>query len=120
VRAIEDVDLVAFLAGNDIPLEVCPHSNVCLGICESLETHPFPRLLRKGLTLIVGSDDPTLFNATLTDDLVKLAESYDLDVAAVDDLTLNGVRHSFLPSYRKLALVEEFEREMATLRGVHF
>src|SRR3546814_2132370 len=49
VRCLEDPGLVAELRERQIPLEVCPTSNVCLGVASSLSEHPLPRLLDEGL-----------------------------------------------------------------------
>jgi len=62
----EDPQLVAYLAEHAVPLEVCPTSNVCLGVYPSLAAHPFPRLYAAGVPITVNSDDPPLFNTTLT------------------------------------------------------
>ncbi|MBV9280556.1 MAG: adenosine deaminase, partial [Chloroflexi bacterium] len=119
VRSIEDPALVAHLAERGIPLEVNPTSNVRLGVYPSLADHPLRRLLDAGVALTVNSDDPPLFNTTLTDELLTLIDPFGLDVAAIDEVLLNGVRHSFLPAQRKRELEATFRAEMDVLKAEH-
>jgi len=119
VRAIEDPQLVALLAERGIPLEVCPTSNVRLGVFPGLAAHPLRRLHDAGVVLTINSDDPPLFNTTLNDEVALLANSFGLDVAAIDEILLNGVRHSFLPAERRHALEAVFRGQMAALRAEH-
>jgi aminodeoxyfutalosine deaminase len=119
VRAIEDPDLVAYLREHRLPVELCPVSNIRLGIYPSLGEHPLRRLFDAGVPITVNSDDPPLFNTTLTDQVLALAVPFDLNVDQIDEVVLNGVRHSFLPPARKSALEAEFRVEMARLRGEH-
>jgi len=112
VRAIEDPALVAYLAEHGVPLEVCPASNIRLGIYDTLANHPLRRLHDAGVTVTVNSDDPPLFNTTLTDELTTLIHPFDMSLDAIDEIILNGVRHSFLPPARKLALGTEFRSQM--------
>lgn len=119
VRSVEDPALVTHLAERRIPLDVCPISNVRLGVAESLETHPLPRLLEAGVIVTVNSDDPAIFNTTLTDDYTTLVEPFGLSVAQIDEISLNGFRSSFLPPDRKIALEAEVRRELTELKRVH-
>jgi adenosine deaminase len=116
VRSIEDPELVSYLAQQHIPLEVCPGSNICLGIYPNFAAHPLLRLYRAGVPLSVNSDDPPLFNVTLNEDIERLHSAFRLDLAEIDELILNGVRHSFLPPERKLSMEAEFRAEMTRLR----
>jgi aminodeoxyfutalosine deaminase len=119
VRAIEDPVLVDHLARERIPLDVCPISNVRLGVAPSLETHPLPRLLDAGVVVTVNSDDPSLFNTSLSDDYATLVSPFGLTVGQIDELVLNGFRSSFLPPERKAALVAEVEQRLAALKREH-
>jgi aminodeoxyfutalosine deaminase len=119
VRAIEDPALVAYLAEHEIPLDVCPLSNVRLGVAPSLERHPLPKLLAAGVTMTLNSDDPSLFNTSLTEDYATLAEPFGLSVAQIDEIVLNGFRSTFLPPERKQVLIAEVEGELASLKAAH-
>jgi len=119
VRAIEDPALVAHLANSGVPLEVCLQSNVCLGIYDRLEDHPLPRLYEAGVVVTINSDDPPLFNTTLSDELATLVHPFCLNVAAIDEIVLNGIRVSFLPLDRKRTLEAEFRKDMDVFKDVH-
>lgn len=116
VRSIEDAALVQHLAQQCIPLEVCPGSNICLGIYPDFAAHPLRRLYHAGVQFSVNSDDPPLFNITLNQDVERLHSVFDLDLDAIDEILLNGVRHSFLPAERRQRMETEFRAEMAGLR----
>lgn len=117
VRAIEDPTLVAYLAEQGIALEVCPTSNVRLGIYRDYADHPLARLHAAGVPITVNSDDPCLFGATLTDEVALLDTRFGLDVTGIDEIMLNGVRHSFLPAAQKRTLEAAWRGEMARLRN---
>jgi adenosine deaminase len=119
VRAVEDPALVGYLAMHQIPLDVCPLSNIRLGVAESLERHPLPRLLDAGVVMTVNSDDPSLFNTSLSDDYATLVDPFGLSVAQIDELVLNGFRSSFLPPERKQALLAEVQQTLAALKQQH-
>jgi aminodeoxyfutalosine deaminase len=119
IRAAEDPTLIVHLARERIPLDVCPLSNVRLGVTESLERHPLPRLLADGVVMTVNSDDPALFNTSLSDDYAALVDPMGLSLEQIDELLLNGFRSAFLPANRKAVLVAEAERELATLKATH-
>lgn len=115
VRAIEDPALVAHLAEQRIPLEVCPTSNVRLGVYPDYTAHPFARLHAAGVVVTVSSDDPPLFHTTLNDEMALLAGPFGFDLAAADAILLNAVRHCFLPPKRREALEAAFKVEPAAL-----
>lgn len=115
VRAIEDPTLVSYLAEHQIPLEICPTSNIRLGIFSSLAEHPLPTFHRAGVPFTINSDDPPLFNTTLHDEVQLLVDPFGLDRSSIDEILLNGVRHSFLPAEQKQQLEAQFMAEMREL-----
>lgn len=119
VRAIEDPPLVSYLAEHALPLELCPTSNVCLGVYHALEEHPLPVLYQSGVILTVNSDDPSLFGATLTDELLTLVDSFGLNVGDIDMLLLAAVRSSFLEPEQKARLEADMRMEMDELKAIH-
>ena len=68
IRAVEDTGLVAELAGRGTVLDVCPISNLRLGIVRSLEEHPLPQLVAAGVRCSISTDDPAIFDTNLTRD----------------------------------------------------
>ncbi len=116
VRAIEDPDLVSYLAEYRILLEVSPSSNICLGIYPDMASHPLKRLHESGVAVTVNSDDPPLFNTTLTDELNLLVDPCGFSRETIDEILLNGVRFSFLPEEKKRRMEADFMDEMRALR----
>jgi len=119
VRAIEDPALVDEIAERGVAFDVCPTSNVCLGVAPSLAEHPLPRLLAAGVAVTIASDDPPMFNTTLNDDVALLGDRFGLNVATIDEILLNGIRHSFLPADRKRTLEAAYSAELEELKPVH-
>jgi adenosine deaminase len=115
VRCLEDPTLVAELRERQIPLEVCPTSNVCLGVAASIADHPLPRLLAEGLYVTINSDDPPMFNTTLTDEYLKIAEAFDFSRETIEQLVINAVRASLLPELTRTEMEARFRREFAAL-----
>jgi adenosine deaminase len=118
VRCLEDPSLVEILRQRQVPLDVCPTSNVCLGVAPSLAEHPLPQLVAAGLLVTINSDDPPMFNTTLTDEYLALAQVMDFDVEAIETLVLNGVRSSLLPAGERDTLEQSFRDEFDRLRSV--
>ena len=116
VRCLEDPALVAELRARQIPLEVCPTSNVCLGVAKSIADHPLLRLLAEGLYVTINSDDPPMFNTTLTDEYLKIAEAFDFNRETIEQLVFNAVRASLLPEPARTEMEELFREKFADLR----
>lgn len=117
VRAVESGELVERLRRQRTPLEVCPTSNLCLGLAPDLAHHPFDRLRRAGLELSVNSDDPALFDTTLSIEYQRLARTFGYGQDELVELSLAAVRHSFLPEPEKSKLEAEMRAECARLAG---
>lgn len=113
VRVIEDPKLLELLYAMQVPLEVCPTSNVRLGLYPDIAAHPVGTLWRSGLFLTVNTDDPPMFDTTLTDEYRALAAVHGFTADDLKDLALNAVRAAFLPAEAKQAMLEAFEAEMA-------
>lgn len=116
VRCLEDPALVAELRDRQIPLEVCPTSNICLRVFDRFENHALPRLLDEGLYVTLNSDDPPMFDTTLTDEYLKSAATFELDVGAIEQLVFNAVRASLLPATAKANMEREFYADFGRLR----
>ncbi len=116
VRCLEDAELVAELRERQIPLEVCPTSNVCLGVAASIAEHPLPQLLEAGLYVTINSDDPPMFNTTLTDEYLKITEAFDFSIETIEQLVLNAIRASLLPAASRTELEMRFRNEFSMLR----
>lgn len=116
VRCLEDPSLVDLLRERQIPLDVSPTSNVCLGVVPGLAEHPLPRLLAEGLYVTINSDDPPMFNTTLTDEYIRIADTFGFGVDVIEQLVLNAVRASLLPQAERMAMEQQYRDEFARLR----
>lgn len=76
VRCLEDPALVAHIRSQQIPLEVCPSSNVCLGVVPTLAQHPLPQLIEQGLSVTINSDDPPMFGTSCTDEYLRVTRTF--------------------------------------------
>ncbi len=93
VRSIEDPPLVAHLVDRQIPLEVCPTSNVRTGVVEGIDDHPVADLIDSGAWVTISTDDPTFFHCTLAEELRLVS---DRTGASVRALTHAAIRASWL------------------------
>jgi adenine deaminase len=96
VRCLEDDRLVRHLAAHQVPLTVCPFSNVRLRVVDTLADHPLPTLLERGLLASVHSDDPAYFGGYIGDNYTAVAAELDFGVDTVARLARNGITASFL------------------------
>jgi adenosine deaminase len=111
VRAIDDMKLVAELRDRQIPIEVCPTSNVCIGVYPTFESHPLPRLMDEGVIVTINSDDPPMFSTTLTDEFYKAAQTFDFSEDILWSLTLNAANAALLPDDKKRELIRRLRDE---------
>jgi aminodeoxyfutalosine deaminase len=109
ISCMADPALVARLRESQIPLEVCPTSNVCTRQVPGLAEHPLPRMLEAGLFVTLNSDDPPMFGTTLTGEYRRAAAELGLTRAQLAGLAANGVRASFLDAGTKQALLAEID-----------
>lgn len=111
VRASEDVGLVESLAQNAMPLEVCLTSNIRLNVYSSYQAHPAKRLLDAGCVVTLNSDDPVLFQTTLTDEYVRAIVQVGFTPLDIQKVILNAVRSSYMGVAEKAATLRQFEDE---------
>lgn len=109
VRAIEDPALLDELKRRGIPLEVNPTSNIALRVYPDYAAHPFRRLDEMGLTVTVNSDDPPLFNTTLTHEYEVLAEHFGYDRAGLARIARNAYVIAGVEEDVKGRLLAEFD-----------
>jgi adenosine deaminase len=109
ISCLDDPALVTRLRESQIPLEVCPTSNVCTRQVTGLAQHPLPRMLAEGLFVTLNSDDPPMFGTTLTEEYRRAASVLGLTRAQLAGLAANGVRASFLDPRAKEKLLAEID-----------
>lgn len=114
-RALEDPSLVRELAERQIPLTVCPLSNLKLGGVSDLRDHPLKRMLDANLLATVNSDDPAYFGGYVNDNYRQIANALDLSAADVVQLAKNSFVASFLDEGTRndwIQTIEVLEQEL--------
>lgn len=104
VRSIEDPALMRRLVDEQIVLEVCPTSNVCLGVVPLLSQHPLPELMEAGVKVSINSDDPPMFGTTLSDEWFRCAETFRWDEATLLAMNETAIEAAFLDEDAKRAI----------------
>jgi adenosine deaminase len=101
VRAIEQPDLVRRLAESAVCLDVCPSSNLLLGVVASLADHPLAALLDAGVRCSLNADDPLLFGPNLLDEYELARTTLRLDDATLAFVARCSIEHSGAPDALK-------------------
>ncbi len=100
-RALEDPKLVEKLVHMQIPLTVCPQSNLRLAVIDNMADHPIRKMLGLGLKATVNSDDPAYFGGYVNDNFNALVDAVDLQADEIVTLVRNSFEASFLPDEAK-------------------
>jgi adenosine deaminase len=106
VRSGEDAQLVHTLAARGVPLDLCPTSNILTGAAASLSSHPMVELRRAGVLVTVSSDDPLVFETTVTSEIALLHRVLRPSWSDLAEMQLIAAQHSFLPAADRTALAE--------------
>jgi len=108
-RSLEDDTLVQLLALNQIPLTVCPLSNLKLRVIDKLENHPLKKMMDNNLLVTINSDDPAYFGGQLNDNYIKLAKALELTEDDIYQLAKNSFTASFLSEKGKSNYIEKVD-----------
>jgi aminodeoxyfutalosine deaminase len=97
IRAIDDPVLVHHLADRNIPLEVCPSSNIRTGAVGNFPEHPLRKLFDAGVPVILNTDDPPMFHTTLLGEYELAAKHFAFTEEELAQLAANSFRYAFQP-----------------------
>jgi adenosine deaminase len=114
VRAAEDPALLDRIVEAGVALEVCPVSNVALGVYSDLTSVPLPTLLAAGATVALGADDPLLFGSQLAGQYATMRAAHELDDAQLAELARMSVRASRAPDDIRAATLADIDGWLAT------
>jgi adenosine deaminase len=95
------------LAERRIPLDICPSSNIKLGLYSSLAEHPLDRLRAAGVPVSVNTDDPALLGVTLVDEYTSCTETFHWSADEVRSVARTSIEASFAPDTTKRQLLAE-------------
>jgi len=112
-RAHEDPDVVQRLVDMQVPLEMCPLSNVRTGVVDKLSNHPIREYVQQGVKVTVNTDDPKMFDTSLAQEYRLLERECGFTKAEICRLILAAIDSSWLPEQGKRELASEFKRHPA-------
>ena len=109
VRAIEDLALVDRLAEDGITLEVCPGSNVTLGVYPIWDQHPIQKLRERGVKVTVSTDDPPFFHTTMTREYEELERAFGWGAADFHEISQTALAAAFCDEDTKAKIAKRLE-----------
>lgn len=113
VRAIEDLALVDEIAEAGITLEVCPGSNVALGLYKTVRDHPIAELRKRGVKVTVSTDDPPFFHTTMRREFDQLSEAFGWEASDFTDLNRTALEAAFCDADTRARLLTTLEQSDA-------
>jgi len=113
---IDDTSLTDYCNDRRIPLEICLTSNVQTRAARSYATHPFREYFKRGLNVVLNTDNRLMSGTTLTDEYVHAAQSLDFTFDDLAEVALNGFESAFLPYTERVRLIAQAREAIATLR----
>ncbi len=118
VRAAEDPELLDRIVQAGVALEVCPVSNVALGVYSDLTSVPLPQLLSAGATVALGADDPLLFGSQLASQYATMRAAHELGDATLAELARMSFRASRAPADQAAVWLAEIDAWLASRDGL--
>jgi adenosine deaminase len=112
VRCLEDPALVERLVDEQMPLTICPLSNVKLRVFDTLEQHNLKQLLQAGVCATINSDDPAYFGGYIGENYLRTQQALNLTDADIHALAKNAFIASFLSDADKQRYIAELDRAM--------
>jgi len=107
VQCLQDKKLVQKLLDDQIPLTVCPLSNIKLCVFKKLKDHNLKKLLNNGLMVMVNSDDPAYFGGYINKNLIECQAALNLSKEDIKKLIINSFKSSFLKEDKKKEWIEK-------------
>ncbi|MGV6812648.1 MAG: adenosine deaminase [Brevirhabdus sp.] len=111
VRAVEDPALLEELAEQGIVLEVCPGSNVVLGVYPRWDAHPIEKLRESGVKVTVSTDDPPFFHTTMTHEFNQLAKTFGWNESELSDLNKTALDAAFCTDVTRARIAKKLEAQ---------
>ena len=108
LHAVDDPELVRYLAEKQIPMEVCITSNVLTGCCTAMEEHPVRKLFDAGVLVTLNTDDPDMFHTNLLREYQIARQTFGFSEDELRVLAKNSFRASFLPEEKKREYLGRF------------
>lgn len=114
VQAIHHPETLAMLRDKQILLEVCPSSNVKLGLYPNLEAHPLPLLMNAGINVCINTDDPPYFRSELPQEYDRVQSTFQFSDETMTGFTRNAIEAAFLDEATKTRLLQRLYDDATT------
>ena len=108
-QSLDDDHLIKHIAEKQIPLTVCPFSNLELKVVNDLKDHPLMKLMEAGLMVTINSDDPAYFGGYVNENYTCIASALNLSKKQITELAKNSIKSSFLPDGDKEKIIMQIE-----------
>jgi adenosine deaminase len=113
IRCIEDPSLVVELAERGVPLDICPTSNVVLGVVDGLASHPVDALRRAGVPVSLNTDDPLLYGIELAGEYERTAAAFGWGRAELGQVARTSIASCFSDPDKRAEMLGELDRYLA-------
>jgi len=120
LRAYEDPQLINYLGEKQIPLEMCVVSNIKTQVCKSFKEHPVRNYFKEGLMVTINSDDPTMFDTSITNEYLVLIKKFGFSLEEIRKVNFNSIKASFMTDEEKDAMKGTFNKEWERLTSKYF
>ena len=114
VRCVDDPALVDYLVEHQMPLTVCPLSNIKLCVFDSMQQHNLKYLLDRGLCITVNSDDPSYFGGYVNENFEAVTSALGLSSQDIYTIALNSFKASFLEEIEKQQAIDQLDAFMVS------
>jgi len=114
-RLREDGDLLNYINDHRIPLEVCLTSNVQTRAVEDFSSHPLKFYFDFGIRVTINTDNRLITDTTVTTELIRAVDTFDLDIFQVRQLLINGFKSAFLPFHERQSILRRTSEELDRL-----
>jgi adenosine deaminase len=105
VMCIYSPETMAMVKDKGISLEVCPTSNIFLGLFKNMQDHPLPKLYEAGIKISINSDDPPFMSTTLAKEYQRVQESYQYSDAVMNKITTMAIESAFVDEKTRQELI---------------
>ena len=110
-RAVEDPELMKYLAANKIPIELCPISNLRTRVIDSIEDHPVKTFIEMGIPVSINTDDPKMFGNSLAEEYQALKDNFNFSTEAINNIIIDSIHTTWLDEKEKDTLINKFREE---------
>lgn len=107
VNAIHSPETLAMIKDKHISLEICPTSNVFLGLFKDISSHPFPKFYESGIQVSINSDDPPFMSTTLAQEYQKVQETFQYSDDTMNAITTMAIKSAFVDEATRQKLLAQ-------------